>query len=75
MTDEEIRASIKHEMPNITDEFIDNFLEHHNITIQEYKAQFDRALVARRKYNPNYPGKTPEGFVPEHLKRIRKETN
>ena len=73
MTEKEIRESIKHEMPNITDEFIDEFLEKNNITIQEYKVSFDCALAARRKDNPNYPGKMPEGFVPEHLKHLKRD--
>lgn len=75
MKDEEIRASIKQDLPHITDKDIDDYLEHNNKTLQEYREWLDRALAARRKDNPNYPGKMPEGFVPEHLKRIRKETN
>ena len=57
MTEKEMRESIKRELPHITDEFIDNFLEHNNMTIQEYKALVDRALAERRKDNPNYPKK------------------
>ena len=57
MTEKEIRENIKRELPHITDEFVDNFLEHNNITIQEYKELLDRALSERRKYNPNYPNK------------------
>ena len=56
MTDAEIRAYIKKECPHITDEFIDNFIEFHNITLQEYLERFNRALAARRRDNPNYPG-------------------
>ena len=75
MTEKEIRESIKLEMPNITDEFIDEFLENNNITIQEYKVRFDRALAARRKDNPNYPGKMPKGFVPGYLKHLKRDSN
>ena len=55
MTDAEIRAHIKKECPHITDKFIDNFMEHNNMTLQEYLNWFDRALAARRRDNPNYP--------------------
>lgn len=75
MTDEEIRASIKQDLPHITDDFIDEYLEHNNISLSQYREWLNKALKARRKDNPNYPGKMPEGFLPEHLKRIGKETN
>ena len=55
MTEAEIREYIKKECPQITDEFIDDFCATHDISIQQYKQQFDRALAARRKSNPNYP--------------------
>ena len=57
MTDQEIRESIKRDVPGgITDEEIDDFLERCNMTIADYRNWLDRALAARRRDNPNYPG-------------------
>ena len=55
MTDEEIRAYIKQECPHISDEHIDRHCELLGITLIEYKEQFERALAARRRDNPDYP--------------------
>lgn len=68
MTDEEIRESIKKDLPHITDEYIDEYLKHNNKTLPEYRAWLDRALAARRKDNPDYPGKKvyPENNANSH---------
>ena len=58
MTDEEIRESIKLDLPHITDSDIDEFLKHNNMTLAEYRTWIDRALASRRKDNPNYPNKS-----------------
>ncbi|MBQ8689463.1 MAG: hypothetical protein IJ515_03775 [Clostridia bacterium] len=55
MTDEEIRESIKKDLPHITDEDIDNYMETTGQNLTQYRAWLDRALAARRKNNPDYP--------------------
>ena len=50
------------------------FCKFHNITLEEYRERLDRSIAARRKYTPNFPGKAPKGYIPEHLKHIRKDT-
>ena len=55
MTDEEIRESIKKDLPHITDEDIDNYMQTTGQNLAQYRAWLDRALAARRKDNPNYP--------------------
>ena len=55
MTDEEIRESIKKDLPHITDEDIDDYMETTGKTLAQYRVWLDRALAARRKDNPNYP--------------------
>lgn len=55
MTDEEIRKSIKKDLPHITDEEIDDYMQTTGQNLAQYRAWLDRALAARRKDNPNYP--------------------
>lgn len=54
MTDEEIRESIKRDI-GVSDEYIDEFCQHNNFSLSDYRNWLDRALAARRKDNPIYP--------------------
>ena len=55
MTEQEIRESIKRDLPGLTDQHMDEFMERCNMTIQDYRNWTDRHIAARKKDNPNWP--------------------
>ena len=55
MTDEEIRKSIKRDLPGLTDEHMDTFMKKSGKTLAEYRDWVDRYIAARKKDNPNWP--------------------